>query len=131
MHLLQQTICQVTTSPSAKIQRCCRELEQGRYHSVNLYLTLAINMHCSHYLWVNTRAEHAFFVEHDFEVEHHRFRAHPSAEEPTPTSQWLDGDVPRYWKYQVLPCSLSGIHPYEKSEPTDISPNCHHTAAEP
>ena len=47
----------------------CRELEeQGRYQAVYIIEQLVHNMNCSHHLWVNKRAEHAYFVEHDFEV---------------------------------------------------------------
>ena len=29
---------------------------------------LVLNMNCSHHQWVNKRADHAYFVEHDFEA---------------------------------------------------------------
>ena len=83
------------------------------------------NMNCSHHLWVNTRPEHAFFVEHDFEVERHPFRAHPDPSEPIPGKQWLSGGVPRYWMFQVpfsldLPCML-GLHFQGSGEPQHFS----------
>ena len=82
----------------------CRELGEGRHQSVDLYRQLAYNMNCSHHLWVNERAEHAFFVEHDFEVEQHPFRPHPDPAEPIPGPQWPTDTVPRYWFYQVCVC---------------------------
>ena len=47
---------------------CCRDLGDGRYQAVEIIQQMVLNMNCSHHLWVNKRAEHSYFVEHDFEV---------------------------------------------------------------
>ena len=78
-----------------------RDLEPGQYQAVDIIRQMVYNMNCSHHLWVNKRADHAYFVEHDFEVERHPFRPHPDPSEPLPGKQWLAGGVPRYWMFQV------------------------------
>ena len=91
---------------------------------------MVYNMNCSHHLWVNKRADHAYFVEHDFEVERHPFRPHPDPSEPIPGKQWLAGGVPRYWMFQVacpdsqacLPSACGGFwHVSAGALPVEVS----------
>ena len=70
----------------------------------SLYWQLALNAGCHPFLWVNTRADHAFFHESHFEGGKDPFRQQPSAEDVAAGRQWEHGAhklLKRPWWYQV------------------------------